>query len=51
MAIEDALVLATLLAEHWERPDGHVEAFYLYEVSRSRDFLRFHLCRYLSAPS
>lgn len=34
MAIEDALVLATLLAEHWEKPDGHVEAFYLYEVSQ-----------------
>ncbi|CBJ28407.1 Flavoprotein Monooxygenase [Ectocarpus siliculosus] len=34
MAIEDALVLATLLAEHWERPDGHVEAFYLYERAR-----------------
>lgn len=32
MAIEDALVLATLLAEYWEKPDGHVEAFYLYEV-------------------
>ncbi|CAM9168255.1 unnamed protein product [Scytosiphon promiscuus] len=34
MAIEDALVLATLLGEHWERPDGHVEAFYLYERAR-----------------
>lgn len=33
MAIEDALVLATLLAEYWDKPDGHVEAFYLYEVS------------------
>lgn len=33
MAIEDAFVLATLLAEYWEKPDGHVEAFYLYEVS------------------
>lgn len=33
MAIEDALVLATLLGEHWDKPDGHVEAFYLYEVS------------------
>lgn len=33
MAIEDALVLATLLGEHWEHPDGHIEAFYLYEVS------------------
>lgn len=32
MAIEDALVLATLLGEYWEQPDGHVEAFYLYEV-------------------
>lgn len=32
MAIEDALVLATLLAEFWDKPDGHVEAFYLYEV-------------------
>lgn len=32
MAIEDALVLATLLAEFWNEPDGHVEAFYLYEV-------------------
>lgn len=35
MAIEDALVLATLLAEYWDKPDGHVEAFYLYEVSFS----------------
>lgn len=34
MAIEDALVLATLLAEYWDKPDGHVEAFYLYEVSQ-----------------
>lgn len=32
MAIEDAFVLATLLAEYWDKPDGHVEAFYLYEV-------------------
>lgn len=32
MAIEDALVLATLLGEYWEHPDGHIEAFYLYEV-------------------
>ena len=32
MAIEDALVLATLLGEYWEKRDGHVEAFYLYEV-------------------
>lgn len=38
MAIEDALVLATLLAEYWEKPDGHVEAFYLYEVSRVNNF-------------
>lgn len=38
MAIEDALVLATLLAEHWEKPDGHVEAFYLYEVSGDNPF-------------
>lgn len=34
MAIEDALVLATLLAEYWDKPDGHIEAFYLYEVSQ-----------------
>lgn len=33
MAIEDAFVLATLLAEYWEEPDGHIEAFYLYEVN------------------
>lgn len=32
MAIEDAFVLATLLGEYWEETDGHVEAFYLYEV-------------------
>lgn len=37
MAIEDALVLATLLGEYWGQPDGHVEAFYLYEV-RGGDF-------------
>eukprot|EP00752_Nemacystus_decipiens_P013459 g11921.t1 len=34
MAIEDALVLATLLAEYWDKPDGHLEAFYLYERAR-----------------
>lgn len=32
MAIEDAFVLATLLAEHWDEAEGHVEAFYEYEV-------------------
>lgn len=32
MAIEDAFVLATLLREYWDQPDGHVEAFYQYEV-------------------
>lgn len=40
MAIEDALVLATLLAEHWDKPDGHVEAFYLYEVSQVYSVVR-----------
>lgn len=39
MAIEDALVLATLLAEYWDKPDGHVEAFYLYEVRRGVIYL------------
>ncbi|CAN0159802.1 unnamed protein product [Scytosiphon promiscuus] len=33
-AIEDALVLATLLGEYWEKPDGHIEAFFLYERAR-----------------
>lgn len=32
MAIEDAFVLATLLAKFWDEPDGHLEAFYQYEV-------------------
>lgn len=41
MAIEDALVLATLLAEFWDKPDGHVEAFYLYEVGVLFDVRRF----------
>lgn len=36
MAIEDAFVLATLLAEYWDETDGHVEAFYLYEVSNEK---------------
>lgn len=35
MAIEDAIVLATLLKEHWGQPDGHVEAFYQYERARA----------------
>lgn len=34
MAIEDAFVLATLLGEYWGQPDGHIEAFYLYEVNK-----------------
>ncbi|CAM9183008.1 unnamed protein product, partial [Hapterophycus canaliculatus] len=34
MAIEDALVLATLLGEFWGKPDGHIEAFYQYERAR-----------------
>lgn len=36
MAIEDAFVLATLLAEHWDETEGHVEAFYQYEVGTWR---------------
>ncbi|CAM9554120.1 unnamed protein product [Phaeothamnion confervicola] len=34
MAVEDAFVLATLLRHYWRHPDGHVEAFYLYEATR-----------------
>ena len=36
MAIEDAFILATLLKESWTEPDGHIEAFYQYEVARKR---------------
>lgn len=54
MAIEDALVLATLLAEHWEKPDGHVEAFYLYEVRGGEPLLLFDYrtsIRFIDAPT
>lgn len=34
LAIEDAFVLATLLATFWQWPDGHLEAFYEFESCR-----------------
>ncbi|CAN8072658.1 unnamed protein product [Agarophyton chilense] len=34
LAMEDALVLATQLANNWHRRDGHLEAFYNYQFVR-----------------
>lgn len=34
LATEDAFILAVLLRQFWDKPDGHVEAFYQYEFIR-----------------
>lgn len=34
LAIEDAVALSTQLATYWHEADGHVEAFYEYEMMR-----------------
>ena len=42
MAIEDALILATLLKEQWDHADGHQEAFYLYQREREEHTATVH---------
>lgn len=34
LAVEDAFVLTSLLSKFWHEPDGHVEAFYRFEMCR-----------------